>query len=377
MTTAAKLFRSIFGQDPDGVWAAPGRVNLIGEHTDYNEGLVLPFALAERTEAAIRLRDDGLIRMCSAVAPNDVVGIPMKELAPGWPAGWGAYVAGVPWALESDVGFDVAVSSSVPVGAGLSSSAALICAVGLAINDLLELGYSRRELARRTRTTENDYVGAPTGGMDQIASLLCTAGHALLYDVQADTTEQIPFDPSAAGLKVVVVDTTVRHSHAYGEYAKRRTDCELAAAHLGVATLREINYSDLDPALEHLGDEQLRKRTRHVVTENQRVVETAAALNGDDWIAVGELLTAAHASIRDDFEASCTELDITVAMLLESGALGARMTGGGFGGAAIGLVSADLADDAAHTVRAVFADNGFAPPNIFTVVPSPGARRIS
>ena len=177
-------------------------------------------------------------------------------------------------------------------------------------------------------------------------------------------------------MKVIAVDTTVRHSHADGEYAKRRADCESAAAHLGVTTLRDIDYSDLDSALDHLGDEQLRKRTRHVVTENQRVVETAAALSADDWNAVGELLTAAHASIRDDFAASCTELDIAVAMLLESGALGARMTGGGFGGAAIALVSDDLAEDAAHTVRAVFADNGFAPPNIFTVVPSAGAQRI-
>ena len=376
MTKAANVFRSVFGGEPDGVWGAPGRVNLIGEHTDYNDGLVLPFALAERTEAALKLRADGLIRMCSAVVPNDILGIPTKELAPGWPAGWGSYIAGVPWALEIDVGFDVAIDSLVPVGAGLSSSAALICAVGLGLNDVLDLGHSRRELARRTRRTENEYVGAPTGGMDQIASLLGTEGHALLYDVQADTTEQIPFDPSAAGLKVLVVDTTVRHGHADGEYAERRADCEMAARQLGVQTLRDVAYADLDSALGHLENERLVKRARHVVTENQRVLDTTAALAADDWVAAGELLTAAHASIRDDFEASCTELDVAVAMLLESGSLGARMTGGGFGGAAIALVPADRTDEAAHTVRAVFADNGFAPPNIFSVVPSAGATRI-
>ncbi|MDJ0497822.1 MAG: galactokinase [Acidimicrobiia bacterium] len=376
MTKAANLFRSIFGAEADGVWAAPGRVNLIGEHTDYNDGLVLPFALAQRTEVAIRLRTDGVIRMSSALAPNNVVGIPVKELAPGWPAGWGAYVAGVPWALEGDVGFDAAIDSSVPVGAGLSSSAALICAVGLGINDLLSLGYSRRELARRTRRTENEYVGAPTGGMDQIAALLCIEGHALLYDVREDTTEQVPFDPSDAGLKVLVVDTQVRHGHVDGEYAKRRADCEQAAEQLGVPTLRDVAYSDLDAALNHLDNERLVKRVRHVVTENQRVRDTAAALASDDWVGVGELLTAAHASIRDDFEASCTELDVAVAMLMESGALGARMTGGGFGGAAIALVPHAEADEAAHTVRAVFADNGFVPPTIFSVVPSAGATRI-
>ena len=282
----------------------------------------------------------------------------------------------MPWALESDAGFDVAINSSVPVGAGLSSSAALICAVGLGINDLLDMGYSRRELARRTHRTENEYVGAPTGGMDQIASLLCTEGHALLYDVRAATTEQIPLDPSAAGLQLLVVDTQVRHGHVGGEYAERRADCEQAAEQLGVGSLRDVAYSDLDSALDHLDSERLVKRTRHVVTENQRVLDTAAALATDDWTAVGELLTAAHASIRDDFQASCIELDVAVAMINDSGALGARMTGGGFGGAAIALVPDALADDAAHTVRVVFADNGFAPPNIFTVVPSAGAARI-
>lgn len=376
MTSAAALFRTIFGNQPAGVWAAPGRVNLIGEHTDYNGGLVLPFALAERTQAAIGLRDDGLVRICSAQNPNEVIGIPTKELAPGWPAGWSSYVAGVPWALETDAGFDVAIDSAVPVGSGLSSSAALICAVGLGLNELLDLGYSRRELARRTHRTENEYVGAPTGGMDQIASLLCTEGHAILYDVQADTTEQIPFDPEGAGLEVVAVDTMVRHGHAGGEYAERRADCEDAARILGVGTLREIENEDLELALARLETEHQIMRTRHIVTENQRVLDTAAALGSGEWVVVGELLTAAHISIRDDFEASCTELDVAVDMLLDSGALGARMTGGGFGGVAIALLPHDEAEPARHAVRAVFADNGFAPPNIFNVVPSAGAQRV-
>lgn len=376
MNGASRLFRWIYGSEPDGVWAAPGRVNLIGEHTDYNDGLVLPFALEERTLAALKRRDDGLIRICSSQNPKEVIGIPTRELAPGWPAGWSGYVAGVPWALKTDIGFDVAIDSSVPIGSGLSSSAALICAVGLGINELFDLGYSRRELARRTHATENDYVGAPTGGMDQIASLLCTEGHAILYDVQADAVEQVPFDPGSAGLEVVAVDTMVRHGHADGEYAARRDDCERSASILGVATLREVEYADLDSALERLGEDQLVKRTRHVVTENQRVLDAAAALDTDDWPAVGKLLTAAHSSIRDDFEASCIELDIAVDMLLDSGSLGARMTGGGFGGAAIALIETSKAEDARRTVRSVFADNGLAPPHIFTVVPSAGATRV-
>lgn len=366
----------MFGTEPTGVWAAPGRVNLIGEHTDYNGGLVLPFAIGEQTQAAIRRRDDHLIRICSTRDPQRVMGIPTKELAPGWPAGWSSYVAGVPWALETDIGFDVAIDSNIPVGSGLSSSAALICAVALGINELLNLGCSRRELAERTQRTENDYVGAPTGGMDQIASLLGTEGHAILYDASTDAVEQVPFDPSSDGLEVVVVDTMVGHGHADGEYADRRADCEAAASILGVELLREVEYSDLESALDRIEDERVMKRARHVITENQRVVDTVAALGAADWPAVGELLTAAHGSIRDDFEASCTELDIAVEMLIESGALGARMTGGGFGGAAIALLPHQHAESARQTVRAVFADNGFAPPHIFNVVPSAGARRV-
>ena len=377
MNGAARLFRWIYNSEPDGVWAAPGRVNLIGEHTDYNDGLVLPFAIAERTLAAIRPRNDGLIRMCSTRNPKEVFGIPTKELSPGWPAGWAAYVAGVPWALETDTGFDVAIDSTVPTGSGLSSSAALICAVGVGLNEIFDLGYSRRELARRTRSTENDYVGAPTGGMDQIASLLCTEGHAILYDVRADTVEHVRFDPGSAGLDVVVVDTMVRHGHADGEYAARRADCERSASILGVGSLRDIPCSDLESALDRLGEDQLVRRTRHVVTENQRVLDTAVALDADDWATVGELMTAAHASIRDDFQASCVELDIAVDMLLDAGALGARMTGGGFGGAAIALVATDEVEAATRNVRSVFADNGFKPPHIFTVLPSAGATRIA
>lgn len=377
MTAASELFRSAFEREPEGVWAAPGRVNLIGEHTDYNRGLVLPFALAERTEAAISRRNDGVIRICSAQKPNQSIEITVDALAPGRPAGWGAYVAGVPWALGTASGFDIAVDSTVPVGSGLSSSSALICAVGLGINDLLGLNLTRRELARRTRVTENDYVGAPTGGMDQMASLLCTAGHALLYDIGGDTTAQIPFDPAAVGLDVLVTDTKVHHAHAGGEYVGRRGECERAAAVLGVSSLRDIAGTNLDAALARLGDDRLRKRTRHVVTENQRVLDTADALRAGDWARVGALLIEAHASIRDDFQASCAELDLAVDTLVGAGALGARMTGGGFGGAALSLVPIEEVERARDDVDSAFAARGFAAPHSFSVTPSAGAQRIA
>jgi galactokinase len=351
-------------------------VNLIGEHTDYNGGLVLPFALAERTEAAISVRDDGVLRACSAQEPGEVVEINVAELHPGRPAGWGSYVAGVLWALDSGVGFDIAVTSEVPVGSGLSSSAALTCAIALGMNDLLEMGFDRPELARRTRRAENEYVGAPTGSMDQMASLLCTAGHALLYDTAADSTRQIPFDPDAAGLAILVVDTRVRHAHAGGEYVARRADCELAARRLELGSLREIEYPGLEEALDRIDDERVRQRVRHVVTENHRVIEMTGALGKGDWRRVGDLLVAAHRSIRDDFEASCPELDLAVDTLVGAGALGARMTGGGFGGAALGILPGDLVEVARGELESTFASSGFTKPNTFTVAPSDGARRI-
>jgi galactokinase len=359
------------------VWAAPGRVNLIGEHTDYNDGLVLPFAIAERAEAALAPRRNGQIRMYSAQNPGEVVTIAAADLAPGEPAGWAAYVAGVPWALECSEGFDVAVDSAVPVGSGLSSSAALMCSVGLGINEIFDLGYSRRDLARRTQRTENDYVGAPTGGMDQIASLLGKEGHAILFDVRADTTRHVHFDPGAAGLAVLVVDSMVRHGHAGGEYRERRADCEESARRLTVPTLREVDAAELAAALAKLDDTRLAKRTRHIVTENQRVLDVAAALDADRWELVGELLTAAHVSYRDDFEASCAEVDVAVEALLESGALGARLTGGGFGGAAIALIDTDEVPAASQAVAAAYADRNYPPATMFTVVPSAGAQRIA
>ena len=382
---AAELFRETFGEEPDGVWSAPGRVNLIGEHTDYNGGLCLPIALPHRTWAALRRRDDRRLRMVSAQG-DGLVETTLDEVGPGAPGGWAAYVAGVPWALAAAghevTGFDVAVDGGVPLGAGLSSSAALECAVAAAVSDTTGLGLldspgGRTALAAACVEAENTVAQAPTGGMDQSAALLATAGHALLLDCRDSTTEQVPFDLDAHGLALLVVDTRAEHSLVDGQYAERRDSCEQAARELGVQTLREVPLDGLDAALASLSGDLLRRRARHVVTEIARVEQAREALRADDFQRLGELFLESHASMRDDFEISVPELDTAVTAATAAGALGARMTGGGFGGSAIALVRREDADAAQAAVEKAFAEQGFTAPACFVVAASgPAARDL-
>ncbi|MGH3411746.1 MAG: galactokinase [Marmoricola sp.] len=359
--------------DAEGTWAAPGRVNLIGEHTDYNEGFVLPIALEHTTRVRLSRRDDGLLRLGSAQEEQPFHGR-VDDLAPGNVAGWAAYPAGVVWALRQDgydvPGFEAGFDSDVPVGAGLSSSAALECSLALALADVLDLGLSRERLARVGQRAENDFVGVPTGGMDQRASLSCTAGHALLLDCRDGAAEQVPFDPAGSGLRLLVVDTRVHHALADGEYGERRTQCEQACRALGVGSLRDASDGDLD----RIEDPLLRRRARHVVTENQRVTEVAALLRAGRLVGIGPLLHASHVSMRDDYEISVPELDAVVEAATGAGAVGARMTGGGFGGSAIALVP-DV-DRVREAVDRRFADEGFGPPAYFEAAPGPGAHRV-
>ena len=380
---AAHLFRSTFGSEPTGVWSAPGRVNLIGEHTDYNSGLCLPIALPQRTFAAVSPRADDVVRIVSAQS-DGVVQVAIGEVAPGRPDGWAAYVAGVSWALRKAgyavTGLDVAVDGRVPLGAGLSSSAALECAVGAAASDLFGLGLlasddGRRALADACIDAENTIAQAPTGGMDQSASLLASAGHALLLDCRDSRTEQVPFDLGAHGLSLLVMDTRAEHALVDGQYAERRASCEEAAHELGVSSLREVQVDDLEASLATLSTDLLRRRARHVVTEIARVEEAVAALRRNDFRAVGALFLASHASMRDDFEISVAELDTAVEAAVSAGALGARMTGGGFGGSAIALVSVDAAEAAQAAVEAAFAERGFHAPHCFVVTASGPAER--
>ncbi|MFJ9104903.1 galactokinase [Streptomyces sp. NPDC102405] len=374
-------FVELYGTEPEGVWSAPGRVNLIGEHTDYNDGFVMPFALPHTAVAAISRRTDGVLRLHSADVEGGVVELRLDDLAPESDRNWTAYPAGVVWALREAghpvTGADVHLASTVPAGAGLSSSAALEVVVALALNDLYDLGLQRWQLARLCQRAENVYVGAPTGIMDQTASACCEAGHALFLDTRDLSQKQIPFDLAAEGMVLLVVDTRVKHSHSEGEYGKRRAGCERGAALLGVDALRDIPYAGLDAALDRLGDDEEAVRlVRHVVTEDERVEKTIALLESGETRAIGPVLVAGHASLRDDFRISCPELDLVVDTALASGALGARMTGGGFGGSAIVLAEAADVEPLTKAVQEAFAAAEFTAPRVFEAVPSAGARRL-
>ncbi|MEV7035111.1 galactokinase [Streptomyces sp. NPDC093272] len=373
-------FTELYGTAPEGVWSAPGRVNLIGEHTDYNDGFVMPFALPHVTTAAVSRRTDGVLRLHSADIESGVVELAPDALEPGTDHEWTAYPAGVVWALREAGhpvgGADVHLSSTVPTGAGLSSSAALEVVIALALNDLHGLGLARWQLARLCQRAENVYVGAPTGIMDQTASACCEHGHALFLDTRDLSQKQIPFDLAAEGMRLLVVDTQVKHAHSGGEYGKRRAGCEKGAALLGVDALRDVAYDGLGAALDRLGDEEeVRRLVRHVVTEDHRVERVVALLEAGDTRAIGPVLTEGHASLRDDFRISCPELDLVVDTALASGALGARMTGGGFGGSAIVLAEASDVDTITKAVEEAFAAAGFTAPRTFEAVPSAGARR--
>ncbi|MFD6562988.1 galactokinase [Micromonospora profundi] len=378
---AAAGFIELYGVEPAGRWAAPGRVNLIGEHTDYNDGFVLPFALPLRTVVAADRQDDESWTVWSELSGETITFCADDVAEPGRVSGWGAYVAGVVWALR-DAGHPVpgarlAIASDVPLGSGLSSSAALEAAVLAALLDLGGLELPAERQPRLAQRAENVYVGAPTGIMDQSAVIRCRAGHALFLDCRDESVEHIPFDLDAAGLAVLVIDSRAPHRHADGEYADRRRSCETAAKALGVPALRDVTVDQLDAALARLDDEVTRRRVRHVVTEDQRVLDTVALLRAGRVRDIGPLLTASHVSMRDDFEITVPEIDTAVEAALAAGALGARMTGGGFGGCVLALVDANSAEAVATAVRTAYAERDFTAPNTLTVLPAPGATRLN
>ncbi|MET8348714.1 MULTISPECIES: galactokinase [unclassified Micromonospora] len=377
---AAAGFTAQYGGRAAGRWAAPGRVNLIGEHTDYNDGFVLPFALPLRTVVAADRQDGERWTVWSELSDETITFGADDVAEPGRVTGWGAYVAGVVWALREAghqvPGARLAIASDVPLGSGLSSSAALESAVLAALLDLGGLELPAERQPRLAQRAENVYVGAPTGIMDQSAVIRCRAGHALFLDCRDESVEHIPFDLDAAGLAVLVIDSRAPHRHADGEYAARRRSCETAAKALGVSALRDVAVDQLNAALARLDDEETRRRVRHVVTEDQRVLDTVALLRAGRVRDIGPLLTASHVSMRDDFEITVPEIDTAVEAALAAGALGARMTGGGFGGCVLALVDTGRADAVAATVTAAYAERGFTAPGTITVLPAPGATRL-
>jgi galactokinase len=367
-------FTDRFGYEPLGVWSAPGRANLIGEHTDYNNGFVLPFGIDRRTYVAIGERQDNQLRVSSSFS-EQVIEISLTEAKPE-DLDWALYPLGVAWVMREyqNTGLDLFIDSDVPIGAGLSSSAAVECSVALALNDLWQAGKSRIELAKIGQRAENEVVGAPTGIMDQTASLLARADGAVFIDCKTLETKDVSLGLAEQGLVVAVIDTQVSHRHSDGGYRSRREACERGAETMGVPSLRELSVADLDKA-QGLMDDLTFRRVRHVVTENARVLETLDALADGQLGKLGELLLSSHASMRDDFEISIPELDLAVQTAMETGAIGSRMTGGGFGGAAIAVISETKLLELEQNANRAFAAAGFAEPRVFAVLPSQGARR--
>jgi galactokinase len=358
-------------------YAAPGRINLIGEHTDYNQGLALPIALPERTVVTFVPDDTDTITVHSDREPGDIA-IPL-DTAPGGTAGWAAYVAGVVWALRRAghevSGGGMSVASDVEMGSGLASSAALECAVLGALTTAAGVDIDRVEQARIAQRAENEYVGAPTGLMDQLAALFGEPRRALLIDFRDTTVRPVVFDPDASAIALLLINSRATHRHAGGEYAARRASCERVAAALQVTSLREVQDRGVS-VLETLGDAEDARRARHVLTDNQRVLDLVAALRDSDFDAAGRILTASHASMRDDFAITTPHIDLIADTAVWAGALGARMTGGGFGGCVIALTPAGRAQAVGDAVCRAVDEAGYNPPTITRTHAAQGATAL-
>ena len=376
MSSIEEKFLETFGEEPELTAAAPGRVNLIGEHIDYSEGFVLPFAIKDRTLAAVRKRDDSIVRIASAQRRNKIVTVDIADVQPGLKGEWERYALGVLWSMGVTTGVDIMIDGHVPLGAGLSSSAALECSVATAMNHLFDMGFSLEELARLTQKAENQYVGVPCGIMDQSVSLMATQGFALLLDCRDLSTRNIPFDVASHGLELLIIDTQAHHALTDGGYAKRRASCESVATKLSVKSMRELSMAQLDAARDQITETEY-IRARHAVSEMKRVLDCVDALSVGDFAKVGELINQSHVSLRDDYTVSCPELDTAVEASLAAGAMGSRMVGGGFGGSAIALIKASQTTQTIRAVESAFADKKFKAPRFFTSLPSQGAEILS
>ena len=376
MRQIEKKFLETFGEEPDLVAAAPGRVNLIGEHIDYSDGFVLPFAIKDRTLVAARKRNDSTVRIASAQRRNKIVTVDINQVKPGLKGEWERYALGVLWAMGIKEGVDLLIDGNVPLGAGLSSSAALECSVATAMNHLFDLGFNLEELARLTQKAENQYVGVPCGIMDQSVSLMATQGSALLLDCRDLSTKNISFDVASNGLELLIIDTQAHHALTDGGYAERRASCESVVVKLDINSLRELSMEQLENSRALLTETEF-VRARHAVTEMKRVLECVDALSNSDFEKVGHLINQSHTSLRDDYTVSCPELDTAVEAALSAGALGSRMVGGGFGGSAIALIQASKTKETIKLIEKAFSNKGFKAPRFFASLPSQGAELLS
>lgn len=370
-----EAFEQKFGERPSTIIRAPGRVNLIGEHTDYNDGFVLPMAIDRAVWLALRPRDDGRIHATS-LEQTEPVDFALTNIQHS--GGWGEYVKGMAKMLQDAghelTGWEGVLTSDVPVGSGLSSSAALEMAVGCAFAAVSGFPFDGKKMARLGQKTENEWVGANTGIMDQMISANGQEGFALLIDCRDLSTQPIPLPEGTA---VLIMDTMTRHSHTESGYNERRQQCEAAAAHFEVKALRDVSIKEFlarETELEPL----VRQRARHVVTENLRTLNATTAMQNGDAPLLGQLMNESHASLRDDFEVTNEELDIMARIAqTQYGCYGARMTGGGFGGCAVALVRADLAEEIATTVAAQYEAATGLKPAIFSTPAAAGTAVIS
>jgi len=380
----AEAFATEFGARPEGVWCAPGRANLIGEHTDYNAGFALPFGIERRALVAVRRRGDDEIRLCSKQTGHSR--LRLSEAGPGRLSGWTAYVAGAAWALQqagsSGTGFDLLLDSDVPMGAGLSSSAAVECASVLALSELWGLALDRPALARLAQRVEIEVAGVPCGLMDQLTSMCAEPDRVLYFDFRSMAIRALDLPLDEAGLELLVIDTRSPHELASGHYAERRQACQRVAEALGVDALRDATLDMLDGAAARLSPID-RQRGRHVVTENARVLAAVALLgeaktggSAQALTQLGALLSASHASLRDDFQVTVPHLDVAAETAEQAGALGARMMGGGFGGSVLALMPHGQSASVIGAVHAAFSRRGWEPPLSVSARRAGGAARL-
>jgi galactokinase len=365
-------FQKHFHAEPSVVVRAPGRVNLIGEHTDYNDGFVLPLAIDRAVWIALRSRADRQV-LVQSLDFTDSFDFPLDSLTRSV-GGWEEYVKGVAWALQQAshklCGWEGVIAGDVPVGAGLSSSAALELAVARAFSAVSDLPWDAASMARLGQRAENEWVGVRCGIMDQMISAAGRAGHALLIDCRSLHTEAVPFPPGTA---VVVLDTSTRRGLVDSAYNERRGQCEAAARAFGVPALRDVSAERFQTESGRL-DELTRRRARHVVTENERTLQAAEAMRRGDAIAVGRLMNESHASLRDDFTVSSRMLDIMVDCgRSHSACLGIRMTGAGFGGCSVSLIRADQAESFTSTVAARYQTTTGIKPILYSCNATDGA----